>query len=1146
MSTLASAYRASTPSPSGTRDAPRSRARTGPTAGPEPSLPEWSPLTANVPSSSSSRRGRSESRASATVVAAVTEIAGLPRTPAGAADRGRLPSRGETSSRAKSVGRDAPGSRESEYARHRAGASVSNEFLKIRAREKIYDVNLVSKGMPRYEPLLDTYLQDHFNNPSVRKHLQNLGIIDEDGYIIDEREFQYIQLALDRQDKEAQVDLQNQQRDIDREVEVVLRAEGYPPCHKGKHHEHDFWSPLVEEYTRSLLPPIRSPRKVTPTGLASRYVKPGKRSTSTPPTAAASAGSDPFPLSPGRARGASAGAAAVPITSIRASDIVYGDDFDSGEFIGGEPVDLDELLAESATPVRAKSPPLRPIEQQRPSSQDQALQTSAPDLQSRTTSMPAVAEEEVEVGPAAACDASTTQGITVEELDAIRHQLAGAKDLLKSGDDARAHAAAAQAAATLSTALPTAGAAQGAVSALLGEAHFIQARAMHHHGDAAGRDVALDAAFRHGADSPHLVRDLVLFKQHCEAADKSANRTQDASILDSPEFTRTERMLLEYILSLGGNLAEAVQQVRANRAAAASAAVETAQQAEPRQASRPASGRATSAHATAAPATTDAPAAQRASRPASASKTADQGAPSAPAAPRSSSRPASARSRRASASVKHSNAALAMGAAAAAVAVGAGAVAAAMVMGRREKESHDDAHHVAVPPHEDAKHDAAPAEPVAVEPVAVEPVAVEPAAASPVPKGPVDAVKPEPEVHEQPTELPVHSENPEPAQATDAPDAVAPAQASVAATHEDVPAPQARSDENEYGADFDDEPAHASDAAADSVEPAHVALPKSVAASHALGLDDSLSPAHVALPKSVAASHALGLNDSASPAHVALPKSAAASHALGLNDPAPAPPGPDAGDHDVYADDADFEPVVHNDEMPYSTTAAAGIALPASVAASQTLAKSQTLAQSQSQTLAPQHPQVMNASFAAGFALPASVAASEQHLDTTTYPIDMAAVRLPPSTPSSTTSSRYASAASVHGQGSSFAAPWTVPLPESRSNMSAASRAGSAPIRPAYDQVPLPPSRAASQALGGAGAGGAVGRRAESVATLARRTHLPRSVTGSCASMGVSRSVAGSRAGLAGEVGKKGGEQRDPSKVPLPASVAGSRMLLKD
>ncbi|KNE56494.1 hypothetical protein AMAG_02294 [Allomyces macrogynus ATCC 38327] len=1103
MSTLASADRASPPPP-GTRDAPRSRARTGQTSGPEPSLPEWSPLTAtNVPSSSLSRRGRSESRASTTVVAAVTEIAGLPRTPAGT-DRGRLPSRGGggTSPRAKSVGRDAPASRESEYARHRAGTSVSNEFLKIRAREKIYDVNLVSKGMPRYEPLLDTYLQDHFNNPSVRKHLQNLGIIDEDGYIIDEREFQYIQLALDRQDKEAQVDLQNQQRDIDREVEVVLRAEGYPPCHKGKHHEHDFWSPLVEEYTRSLLPPIRSPRKVTPTGLASRYVKPGKRSTSTPPTAAASAGSDPFPLSPGRARGASA--TAVPITSIRASDIVYGDDFDSSEFFGGELVDLDELLAESATPVRAKSPPLRPIEPQRPSSQDQALQTSVPDLQSRTTSMPAVAEEEVAVRPAAACDASTTQEIAVTELDAIRHKLAGAKDLLKSGDDARARAEAGQAAATLSLALPTAGAALGAVSALLGEAHFIQARAMHQHGDPTGRDVALDAAFRHGADSPHLVRDLVLFKQHCEAADKSANRTQDTSILDSPEFTRTERMLLEYILSLGGNLAEAVQQVRANRAAVAASATaaETDQQPQPRRISRP-----TSAHATAA-AAADAPVAHRTSRPTSASKTAETNAPSEPAAPRSSSRPASARSRRASASVKHSNAALAAGAAAA-VAVGAGALAAAMAMGRHEREPHDVEHHAArnepVPSHEDAKHDAAPAEPVAVEP----------AAADPVPKDSVDVVKPEPEVHEHPAEQPARVDNqPAPAQepvaetsVRDAPNAVAPAQASLAATRED---------ENAYAADFDDD-------AADAADPTE--------------------PADVALPKSVAASHALGLNDFASPAHVALPQSVAASHALGLNDTATAPPGPNADDHDAYADD-DFEPAAAHDEMPYSSTAAAGIALPPSVAASQTLAKSQSLAASQ--TLAHDHPHVMNASFAAGFALPASVASSEQHLDSTTYPIDMAAVRLPPSIPSSITSSRYTSAASVHGHGSSFAAPWTVPLPESRSNLT--SRAESAPIRPpaTYDQVPLPPSRAASQALGGAGAGGAVGRRAESVAVLARRTQLPRSVTGSRASMGISRSVTGSRARLAETAEKK--SERDPSKskVPLPASVAGSRMLLKD
>ncbi|KAI9220503.1 hypothetical protein BC828DRAFT_118323 [Blastocladiella britannica] len=51
----------------------------------------------------------------------------------------------------------------------------------------------------------------------------SLGIIDGSGYIIDERNFKYAQLALDRAEQAADLAKDAQQRDMDREVEVTLR-----------------------------------------------------------------------------------------------------------------------------------------------------------------------------------------------------------------------------------------------------------------------------------------------------------------------------------------------------------------------------------------------------------------------------------------------------------------------------------------------------------------------------------------------------------------------------------------------------------------------------------------------------------------------------------------------------------------------------------------------------------------------------------------------------------------------------------------------------------------------------------------------------------------------------------------------------------
>jgi hypothetical protein len=116
-------------------------------------------------------------------------------------------------------------------------------FRKLRVREKTYDVNLVTATMPFYEPLMDGYLQDYFNSPSMRKHLVSLGIvcdvsivlpgfapdvadtltqIDENGYITDDRKFKYTQLSKDRHDRDSLGERLSEQREIDREVEVGL------------------------------------------------------------------------------------------------------------------------------------------------------------------------------------------------------------------------------------------------------------------------------------------------------------------------------------------------------------------------------------------------------------------------------------------------------------------------------------------------------------------------------------------------------------------------------------------------------------------------------------------------------------------------------------------------------------------------------------------------------------------------------------------------------------------------------------------------------------------------------------------------------------------------------------------------------------
>jgi hypothetical protein len=52
--------------------------------------------------------------------------------------------------------------------------------------------------MFQYDPLTDEHLQDYFNIPVVRNHLENLGLIEADGTIVDKRKFQRQQIFLDK------------------------------------------------------------------------------------------------------------------------------------------------------------------------------------------------------------------------------------------------------------------------------------------------------------------------------------------------------------------------------------------------------------------------------------------------------------------------------------------------------------------------------------------------------------------------------------------------------------------------------------------------------------------------------------------------------------------------------------------------------------------------------------------------------------------------------------------------------------------------------------------------------------------------------------------------------------------------------------
>ncbi|KAJ3179544.1 hypothetical protein HDU85_004817 [Gaertneriomyces sp. JEL0708] len=100
----------------------------------------------------------------------------------------------------------------------------TDAFQALRARERTYDVNLVSHHMPSYDPLTDEFLKDYFTSPHIHRHLLKLGLIDREGHIVDQRRFKYNQIRQDRNEYEARLMRLAQEREFDREIETLQAA----------------------------------------------------------------------------------------------------------------------------------------------------------------------------------------------------------------------------------------------------------------------------------------------------------------------------------------------------------------------------------------------------------------------------------------------------------------------------------------------------------------------------------------------------------------------------------------------------------------------------------------------------------------------------------------------------------------------------------------------------------------------------------------------------------------------------------------------------------------------------------------------------------------------------------------------------------
>ncbi|KAJ3056255.1 hypothetical protein HDU99_007439, partial [Rhizoclosmatium hyalinum] len=103
------------------------------------------------------------------------------------------------------------------------GKEIISNVWETRIKERTYDLNLVTKQMPVYEPLLDDYLWDYFQNPKTRRHLTDLGLVARDGTIIDHKDFKYAQIRLQKMEYERNILKQDQERILDREIEIAIR-----------------------------------------------------------------------------------------------------------------------------------------------------------------------------------------------------------------------------------------------------------------------------------------------------------------------------------------------------------------------------------------------------------------------------------------------------------------------------------------------------------------------------------------------------------------------------------------------------------------------------------------------------------------------------------------------------------------------------------------------------------------------------------------------------------------------------------------------------------------------------------------------------------------------------------------------------------
>ncbi|KAJ3241925.1 hypothetical protein HDU78_001630 [Chytriomyces hyalinus] len=106
----------------------------------------------------------------------------------------------------------------------------------LRERERVYDVNLVTREMPLYEPLLDEGLQDYFSSANIRKHLVNVGLISGDNRVIPKRQFNRNQVHLDRVAHEERNCKTEEERELDRNIEHAIRHHIRGEKHKYSKH----------------------------------------------------------------------------------------------------------------------------------------------------------------------------------------------------------------------------------------------------------------------------------------------------------------------------------------------------------------------------------------------------------------------------------------------------------------------------------------------------------------------------------------------------------------------------------------------------------------------------------------------------------------------------------------------------------------------------------------------------------------------------------------------------------------------------------------------------------------------------------------------------------------------------------------------